>query len=86
VALELGLISRELFIEIWLGLWALMGIYMLGYMKLSHDTETERNIYGQEYTSLSRMFIAMGAFIFAVYLLPGIWGAPLHGVSGFLPH
>ena len=86
VALELGLISRELFIEIWLGLWALMGIYMLGYMKLSHDTETERNIYGQEYTSLSRMFIAMGAFVFAVYLLPGIWGAPLHGVSGFLPH
>lgn len=85
VALGSDLINREIFLEIWMGLWALMGIYMLGYFKLSHDTETEHNIYGQPYTSLSRLFIAMGAFIFAVYLLPGIWGAPLHGVSNFLP-
>jgi thiol:disulfide interchange protein len=85
VALGSDLISRELFLEIWMGLWALMGIYMLGYIKLSHDTETEHNIYGQPYTSLSRLFIAMASFIFAVYLLPGIWGAPLHGVSNFLP-
>jgi len=52
---------------------------------MSHDTENEKNVYGQDYTRLSRLFIAMGAFIFAVYLLPGIWGAPLHGVSNFLP-
>lgn len=85
VGLELGLISRDMFIEMWLGLWVIMGIYMLGFIKMSHDTENEKNVYGQDYTRLSRLFIAMGAFIFAVYLLPGIWGAPLHGVSGFLP-
>jgi MFS family permease len=85
IDLELGLISRDMFIEIWLGLWIIMGIYMLGFVKMDHDTENEKNVYGQDYTRLSRLFIAMGAFIFAVYLLPGIWGAPLHGVSGFLP-
>lgn len=85
IDLELGLISRDMFIEIWLGLWVIMGIYMLGFIKMSHDTENEKNVYGQDYTRLSRLFIAMGAFIFAVYLLPGIWGAPLHGVSNFLP-
>lgn len=85
VALGLDLISRDMFIEIWLGLWVIMGIYMLGFVKMSHDTENEKNVYGQDYTRLSRLFIAMGAFIFAVYLLPGIWGAPLRGVSGFLP-
>jgi len=85
IALGTNLISRDLFIEIWMGLWAIMGIYMLGYVKLSHDTETERNMYGQDYTSLSRLFIAIVAFVFVVYLLPGMWGAPLHGVSGFLP-
>ena len=85
VALGTNLISRDLFLEIWLGLWIIMGVYMLGFIKMSHDTENEKNLYGQDYTRLSRLFIAMGAFIFAVYLLPGIWGAPLKGVSGFLP-
>ncbi len=84
-SLELGLLSRDLFIGIWLGIWAIMGIYMLGGIKLSNDTETERNIYGQDYIPLSRLFIAITAFVFAKYLLPGIWGAPLHGVNGFLP-
>lgn len=85
ISLGLNLLDRDLFIVIWMGLWAIMGIYMLGFVKLSHDTETEQNIYGQEYIPLSRLFIAIGAFVFALYLLPGIWGAPLHGVSGFLP-
>jgi thiol:disulfide interchange protein len=85
ISLGLNLIDRELFIEIWIGLWTFMGIYMLGLVKFSGDTETELNIYGQEYVSLLRLFIAIISFVFAVYLLPGIWGAPLRMASGFLP-
>jgi thiol:disulfide interchange protein DsbD len=85
VALGTNLIDRGLFIVIWMMMWALMGVYMLGLIKLSNDTETEHNLYGQEYISLSRLFISIASFVFALYLLPGIWGAPLHGVSGFLP-
>lgn len=85
VSLELNLIGRELFLEIWIGLWVLMGMYMLGFVKFSDDTETEQNMYGQPYISLSRFFIAIASLVFAVYLLPGIWGAPLKGVAGFLP-
>lgn len=85
VSLGTNIIGRDVFIEIWLGLWIIMGVYMLGFIKMSHDTEQEKNLYGFEYTPLPRLFIAIGAFIFAVYLLPGIWGAPLPSVSGFLP-
>ncbi len=85
VSLELNLISRDLFIEIWMIIWAFMGVYMLGMIKLSDDTEPEQNVFGQDYIPLSRLFIAITSFVFALYLLPGIWGAPLHGIAGFLP-
>ena len=78
-------ISRDMFIMIWLGLWMIMGVYMLGYIKLSHDSESEHNLYGQEYIPLSRLFIALFSITFALYLLPGIWGAPLSAVHNFLP-
>ena len=85
--LSLGyhLLSRDMFIMIWLGLWVIMGVYMLGYIKLSHDQESEHNLYGQEYIPLSRLFIALFSITFALYLLPGIWGAPLAAVHNFLP-
>ena len=85
ISLGTNLIDRDLFIAIWMGIWAFMGIYMLGFINLSNDTEPEHNLYGQEYIPLSRLFIAIAAFVFSLYLLPGIWGAPLHGVSSFLP-
>lgn len=85
VALGYNFIDRDIFIEVWMGLWIIMGVYMLGFIKLSNDTETELNVYGQEYIPLTRLFIAIAAFAFALYLLPGIWGAPLHGVTQFLP-
>src|SRR5690606_34117872 len=44
-----------------------------------------KNIYGQEYVSLFKLFLAIGCFTFAVYLLPGMWGAPLNGMSQFVP-
>ena len=85
ISLGYNLLDRDLFIEIWMALWAFMGVYMLGLIKLSNDTETEQNIYGQEYIPLSRLFISIISFVFALYLLPGIWGAPLHGINSFLP-
>ncbi len=85
ISLGYHLINRDMFIMIWLGLWMIMGIYMLGYVKLSHDPESEHNLYGQEYIPLSRLFIALFSITFAIYLLPGIWGAPLSAVHNFLP-
>ena len=85
ISLGLHLLERDIFIMVWMAIWAFMGVYMLGLIKLANDTEGEQNIYGQEYLSLSRLFIAITSFTFALYLLPGIWGAPLHGVNSFLP-
>lgn len=85
ISLGWNLLDRDIFIAIWMGLLAFMGIYMLGFVNLSKDIEPEQNLYGQEYITLTRLFIAIAAFTFALYLLPGMWGAPLKGVSGFLP-
>lgn len=85
VSLGYNFLDRELFIEIWMALWAFMGMYMLGFIRLSNDAELEYNIYGQQYVSLVRLFVSITSLVMALYLLPGIWGAPLRGVSGFLP-
>ncbi len=79
------LLDREIFIAFWVVLSILIGIYLLGKLKLSHDDETPKNIYGQEYVSIFKLFLAIGFFTFAVYLIPGMWGAPLNGVSAFVP-
>jgi thiol:disulfide interchange protein len=79
------LLDREIFIAAWIVISVLIGVYLLGKLKLSHDDESAKNVYGQEYVSIFRLFLAIGAFSFAVYLLPGMWGAPLNGVSAFVP-
>ncbi len=79
------LLDREIFIAIWIVLSVLLGLYLLGRLKLSHDDAPAKNVYGQEYVSLFKLFIAIISFSFAVYLLPGMWGAPLNGVSAFVP-
>jgi len=79
------LLDREIFIAIWIVLSVLLGIYLLGKLKLSHDDANAKNIYGQEYVSIFKLFLSILFFTFAVYLLPGMWGAPLNGMSAFLP-
>ncbi|HRO43577.1 MAG TPA: cytochrome c biogenesis protein CcdA [Flavipsychrobacter sp.] len=79
------LVDREIFIAIWIVLSVMIGFYLLGRLKLSHDDASPKNIYGQEYVSIGKLFIAITCFSFAVYLLPGMWGAPLNGMSQFLP-
>jgi thiol:disulfide interchange protein DsbD len=58
---------------------------MLGYIKFPKDYSPNRNRYGEKYVSLATFFIAIVLFTFIIYLLPGLFGAPLKGVSGFLP-
>jgi thiol:disulfide interchange protein DsbD len=85
LAMGWRLLDREIFIAIWIVLSVLLGVYLLGKLKLTHDDESSKNIYGQEYVSIFKLFLATTSFVFAVYLLPGMWGAPLNGMSAFLP-
>jgi thiol:disulfide interchange protein len=85
LAMGWRLLDRELFLAIWIVLAVLLGFYLLGKLQLSHDDAPVKNIYGQEYVSIFKLFLAITAFTFAVYLLPGMWGAPLNGVSAFVP-
>lgn len=79
------LLDREVFISLWIVLSVLLGIYLLGRLKLSHDDAPAKNVYGQEFVSLPKLFLAIASFAFAVYMVPGLWGAPLKGLSQFLP-
>ncbi|GAA4469841.1 hypothetical protein GCM10023093_30000 [Nemorincola caseinilytica] len=85
LALQWHLIDRYLFIIIIIMLAAAAGAYMLGVIRLSKDYAPTKNLYGVKYVSLPNLFIAIALFTFIVYLLPGIWGAPLEGISRFLP-
>lgn len=85
LAMHWRLLDREIFIAAWIVLSILLGLYLLGRLKLSHDDAPVKNVYGQEYVSIFKLFMAVAAFTFSVYLLPGMWGAPLNGMSAFLP-
>ncbi|NQV01731.1 MAG: thioredoxin family protein [Bacteroidia bacterium] len=71
-------ITREFFIAVWIVLFTLMGLYLLGKIKFSHDSDLK-------YIGVPRLFLVIATFTFVVYLLPGMIGAPLRSVSAFLP-
>lgn len=73
-----GLLSRDTFLAIWIVIFVLLGLYLLGKLKFSHDSDLE-------YITVTRLFIALASFAFAVYMVPGMWGAPLKPLSGILP-
>lgn len=79
------LLDREVFIAIWVILAILLGIYLLGKLRFKHDSELPKNHFGVEYLGVPRLLLALSALAFAVYLLPGMWGAPLKAVSSFVP-
>jgi thiol:disulfide interchange protein len=85
LAMGWRLLDRELFIAAWIVISFLLGMYLLGKLKMSHDDAPPKNVYGQEYVSVLKLFLAIVAFAFTAYLLPGMWGAPLNGMSAFLP-
>ena len=79
------LLDREVFISLWIVIFVLLGIYLLGKLKFHHDDELPKNNFGIPYLSVTRLFFAMASLAFAVYMVPGLWGAPLKGISAFVP-
>ncbi len=79
------LLDREIFIALWVVLSVLTAAYLMGWIKLSHDDEPAKNIYGQNYVNTFKLILSITFFTFAVYLIPGMWGAPLNGMSAFVP-
>ncbi|HXR85295.1 MAG TPA: cytochrome c biogenesis protein CcdA [Hanamia sp.] len=79
------ILDREVFISLWVVIFMLLGIYLLGKIKFSHDDELPKNDFDIPYLSVTRLFFAIASFSFAVYMIPGLWGAPLKSVSAFLP-
>ena len=73
-----GLLDRDIFISLWIVLFVLLGIYLLGKIKLKSDSELK-------HVSLPRLFLAMISFTFAMYMVPGLWGAPLKPLSSIIP-
>ena len=72
------LLDREVFIVLWIVIFALLGAYLLGKIKFSHDSELK-------YVSVPRLFMSIISFAFAIYMIPGLWGAPLKAISAFTP-
>ena len=79
------LLDREVFLCLWIVIFILLGFYLLGKLKFHHDDELPKNDFEIPYISIPRLFLAITSFAFAIYMLPGMWGAPLKGISAFLP-
>jgi thiol:disulfide interchange protein DsbD len=79
------ILDREAFIALWIVIFVLLGIYLLGKLKFHHDDELPKNDFGLPYLTVTRLFFAIAAFSFAMYMVPGMWGAPLKGISAFVP-
>ncbi|MDB5110165.1 MAG: thiol:disulfide interchange protein DsbD [Mucilaginibacter sp.] len=70
--------DREIFLSLWIAIGTLMGLYLIGKIKFSHDSDLK-------YMSVPRTFITIIVFAFVIYMIPGLWGAPLKSISAFLP-
>lgn len=71
-------LDREVFLSLWIVIFGLMGLYLIGKIKFSHDSELK-------FLSVPRTFLAIVVFSFVMYMIPGLWGAPLKSISAFLP-
>ena len=82
------LMDREVFLSLWIVIFALMGAYLIGWIRFPHD-EDEYDEMGEVVqrprTSVTRFFMALASFAFALYMMPGLWGAPCKAVSAFAP-
>ena len=73
-----GLLDREVYLAIWIVVFAMLGFYLLGKLRFAHDDEVQ-------HVGVGRLALAIAVFTFVVYLIPGMWGAPLKALSGYLP-
>lgn len=72
------ILDRETYLALWIVIFSLLGLYLLGKLRFAHDTPTE-------HISVKRLFLSIITFAFVVYMIPGMWGAPLKVLSGYLP-
>ncbi|WP_461088699.1 protein-disulfide reductase DsbD family protein [Spirosoma gilvum] len=72
------LLDREVFLSIWIVIFSLIGFYFLGKLRLPHDSEVK-------FITVQKLLLAIATFSFVVYMIPGLWGAPLKALSGYLP-
>lgn len=75
---HLGILDREVYLAIWIVTFTLLGLYLLGKLKFSHDSD-------EPYLKVKKLFMAIAVFSFVVYMIPGMWGAPLKALSGYMP-
>ena len=73
-----GLLDREIYLAVWIVVFSLLGLYLLGKIRFAHDDEVK-------HLGVGRLALAIVTFSFVVYMIPGMWGAPLKGLSGYLP-
>jgi len=73
------ILDREVFVSLWIIIFSLLGCYLLGWISFPHDDEDHRK------TSVTRFFLAVISLSFAMYMIPGLWGAPLRAISAFAP-
>ena len=73
------ILDRETFLALWIGLSLTLSFYLLGWIKFPHDDPDEKNI------GVTRFFLSLISLAFAIYMIPGLWGAPLKAVSAFAP-
>ena len=73
-----GLLDREVYLAIWIVVFTLMGFYLLGKLRFAHDDEVK-------HVSVFRLSLAIAVFSFVVYMIPGMFGAPLNAISGYIP-
>ena len=72
------ILDREVFLSLWIVIFGLLGFYLLGWLKFPHDALEHR-------TNVPQFFLAMASLAFTVYMIPGLWGAPLKAISAFTP-
>ncbi len=75
---SIGILSRDIFLSIWIVLFALLGLYLTGKIKFTHDNDLQ-------HIGTFRLFLIIAVFSFMLYLITGLFGSPLKGLSGFLP-
>ncbi|MTI30147.1 protein-disulfide reductase DsbD family protein [Xanthovirga aplysinae] len=73
-----GILDREVYLALWIVIFTLIGFYLLGKIRLAHDSPLEK-------IGVPRLMLAIISFSFVVYMIPGMWGAPLKGLAGYLP-
>lgn len=78
LAYHWGILDREVFIVLWIVIFVLLGVYLLGKIRFAHDSEVK-------HLSVVRLFLAIIPLSFAIYMVPGLWGAPLKAISAFTP-